>query len=377
MEMVLLLGAAAFCVAASVVGCGGGGGGQPGGVSATGPAARVSGKVKPKRVPGPRPEELEKARLVKTAGIERIKTYEYPKFDGKPAKQPRLKREEVFDPDGFPLEETNYRDDGKIMSRWTYSYADQRQVGSRFYWGTTLQKEHRKTYDQEGRVVESVENDLEEKRTTTKRFTFNAAGDLTEEFSVEKDERKTYTFDAEGRETEVSYRSGDGRVRIIARKVYDAAGNLSEVQYPLADGYSCWKFTYDERGNQTGFRDQDMDGSVEWKLSAYDARNRLTEETRYKEGEEERTRTVLTYDDADRTTSRAAFTNDRLTWKVEYRYDAQGRPVEETRFGADGKVEARTTRTFGPHGLLAEERVTDKSGAVTDLTRYTFILRKP
>ncbi len=373
LQAVLILAVASFSF-----GCGGG---EPDKV-ATSPA-NVSAKPaakKPKRsmVPSGHLEALSKASLIKSARIAKRKEWIYPKKDGKLEKKPQLRHEVLFDEDGLPVEEINYKEeDGSLMSRWTHSYKELRLIGDRFFWGKNLQSEKAYKYDERGRLVEKLENDLEEKKTDTRRYKYNDVDDLTEELEVEKDSRSINVYDTEGREIEHNLATGKDAPRPISRKLYDAAGNLVEIQYPLADGFSCWKFKYDERGNQIEFRDQDSDGSVEYRQNKFDAQNRMVEEIRFKEGDPERTRATFTFDPAGRETGRSFFRNDKLENRFESKYDDSGRLIEQTVFSGDGKLKTKTATKYGSHGLIEEERTTDASGQVSDLTRFTIEPRKP
>lgn len=200
------------------------------------------------------------------------------------------------------------------------------------------------TYDEEGRLKnvgikeETLsENETEEKVKIFGIYSYENKDGATTTILTDVTGKKSITVtDAEGRETSVADKSGDGSSSIQTTYTYDANGNLSKTTY--ADG------SYLEH--------------------TYDAKSRTTEVKRYDKNKALEGRTVYTYDDAtdavltmvDYRTENGTETPLRYTG---YTYDDFGRTIFYTEVdGTASPTDAQKTAGKVTYTYNSEDQLT-------------------
>lgn len=188
-------------------------------------------------------------------------------------------------------------------------------------------------------------------------------------------ERRVYVLDEAGRRTEVRNIRVDG-VQSRSTMAYDSAGRLREVAHFGAGREPEWRqvYWYDDGGRLGEEASLGYGGAPLWRmLHEYDAAGRPRQrrffdargtESRTVYGYDERGNQVLSenhvpagvitsrhvtrYDSAGRRLGEEIYSGDTPRWRMEYRYDAEGRlREEETRYLMPHPPESSSDRQPG------------------------------
>jgi hypothetical protein len=180
-----------------------------------------------------------------------------------------------------------------------------------------------------------------------------------------------HTYDAKGRETEISYRNAGGALTSRAVSVYDAQGRKAETTFYTAGGAvnHVETFEYDDGGKLIREFRRSPDGTIRSSsVYAYDDAGRLAELSLHKWDGTRYQRTVYTYDEKGRETEWVIYLPDESTaMGRKYVYDERGSVTESLRYG-NGVLLSRETFTyeFDARGNWVKRRVvreTLKEGA--------------
>lgn len=208
-----------------------------------------------------------------------------------------------------------YSKNGKIDSKQTYIYNNQRNIIDK------------KEYDSDGNLKLQTTYDYDEKGNKIEENTFGR-------FETKK---TTYKYDDKGREVEslitFSFQGIDGSVELRITKEYDQKGNvIEEKNYNNRNQLSNRNiFTYDERGNRIKeiFIDLNTNESEEKNIYTYDKNNKKIEIQKYisKNLSE---KTTIKYDEKGNILEEHIIDFNRNTlFKIVYKNNKIGNPIEK------------------------------------------------
>ncbi len=310
-------------------------------------------------------EALTKAKVVKASGIQHRMEFSATIVDGKATEKLVKQRYERFNEHGLPIQEVNFDEAGKLMSKWTYEYSGLYVSKKSFFWGEKLNDEYHYKYDEKNRVIEERKVDKEKNTSTVEKYKYDKNDLIIEEIKEPADRNKFFKRDEQGREL-LCYYIDNGQKKIIAQKSYNDKGQLIEIAYPAGGPNNKWFFKYDENGKEIEFRDQDFSETT-IKQSKYDGKNRLIETIRRTEGENDKKRVVYRYDDNDNLIEVEGFNGEELQYKRTMTYDAHNKLVKEASLNKKNNSEEVTTWKRNQHGLEEEEKVVDATGNLKSL----------
>ncbi len=310
-------------------------------------------------------EAIKKANAIKASEIQHRMEFMATIVDGKATDKLVKQRYERFNKDGLPIQEVNFDEDGKLMSKWTYEYADTYVTKKCFFWGEKLNDEYYYKYDEKKRVVEERKVDNEKKTSKVVKYAYDKNDLVIEEIKEPADRNKFFKRDEQGRELECYYLD-NGQKKIIAKKCYNDKGQLIEIAYPAGGPNNKWLYKYDQQGNEIEFRDQDFDETT-IKQSKYDDKNRLIETIRWNEGENEKKRVVYSYDGNDNLIEVKGFKGQELEYKRTMTYDANKKMLKEASSNLKNNSQEIITWKRNQHGLEEEERIVDADGKLKSL----------
>lgn len=208
-----------------------------------------------------------------------------------------------------------YSKNGKIDSKRTYIYNNQRNIIDK------------KEYDSDGNLKLQTTYDYDEKGNKIEENTFGR-------FETKK---TTYKYDDKGREVEslitFSFQGIDGSVELRITKEYDQKGNvIEEKNYNNRNQLSNRNiFTYDERGNRIKeiFIDLNTNESEEKNIYTYDKNNKKIEIQKYisKNLSE---KTTIKYDEKGNILEEHIIDFNRNTlFKIVYKNNKIGNPIKK------------------------------------------------
>ena len=211
----------------------------------------------------------------------------------------------------------------------------------------TVRVETARVSDVSGQLVEG-------ERAVAQIFSFDMKGGLTERSVFNRGgspdrKRRSYTYDAKGRESERAFLNADGVLTSKAVSTYDVKGRKVEMTFynPGGEVNHVEKFEYDDRGKMIREVHLNPDGTIR-NASAYthDASGRLIEWSLYKPDGSLSQRRVSTYDEKGRETGWTIYRGEGTPALGQRRsYNERGNVVESLRYG-NGVLVSRETFTY-------------------------------
>jgi YD repeat-containing protein len=266
---------------------------------------------------------------------------------------------------GNEIERINFRRDGSIENRSVHLIdRNGRIAGWQEYETRADGKGERLTsrsewiYDAAGNRIEAsvYTRGVASDRTTAR---FDSAGHIVEEVMFTdggawKQTRKL-TYDSAGRLTRTIFDT-NGAVAVIEQG-YDAFGNLAHYKQsgPSGDNDSEARYAYDASGRETERNAEDSISKFKM-ISSYDSAGRVT-------------RTVTYFEYKLPNISR---THAPEPGTVEFRYDGDGRLIEESVYSPSGTLRRRTTNEYEKGARLRSQVYRNGDDVVVSGVRYQY-----
>jgi len=187
--------------------------------------------------------------------------------------------------------------------------------------------------------------------------------------------RVSYAY-ADGRLASKSSYAEDGSLASRGEYAYDADGGL--VKETTLDGkgavQSVSEWTW-ANGLKASWRVSSGAGAVLARTDYYYDAGRLASAKLYDGSGVPRGRVEYAYDaDGSLTATRYYDADGKADGRIEYRLEG-GKPVEESVYRADGRLERRLTYAYGPDGELLRKALLDGSGKPREYVDYEYAFR--
>ena len=271
-------------------------------------------------------EAVEKNRMAKARVRTQTEwTHEY--VSGRPAARGHISTVTRFDPRGNPVEISNFNEAGRVISLIIYQYDTRdNRVNFERYQGNR------------------------EKLITSVRTVYDARGNITREhgFDGANQFNTTYTYDANGRLTEILYTENNA---VTERRQLTYSGNRTEISiFNSANALTFRQVnTFNERGALVSEVRTSAQGAVTHSLNMqYNSAGNLIEEVRRRE-------------------------NNRLDYQKNYQYDRDNRPTRIETTSANGTKFVANEYQYNTIGdLLVESFRRNERATEPSTNRFTY-----
>jgi antitoxin component YwqK of YwqJK toxin-antitoxin module len=247
---------------------------------------------------------------------------------------------------------------------------------------------HSFTYDEKGHLLEDGEIFPDGSSDTKRTYKYDASGREVEHAYYVHDGlvfRTVKSYDKSGKETQsVEYGNRDS-IQSIARSSYKLSGRLQKilVYEPKDTLRRKLLIVFDRKRLMIERREYDANGGQSGRyVFSYDASGNKTEEIHYYKDSSHRrciSREAFAYDSKDRLIEESWYDNGSLRTKEVSKRDENGNLIEGIRYDGNGSIEERSTISyleFDSHGNWVKANLKTKAKDKVSPANRTTIIRR-